>query len=91
VKDLPAALDGMTIAHVSDMHAGRFTRSSVLQKMIGAVNDLRCDLVLVTGDLINGATARAAGRHRHGARIRCAFRRLHGRGKSRPVHRARGI
>jgi len=55
VKDLPAALDGMTIAHVSDMHAGRFTRSSVLRKMIGAVNDLRCDLVLVTGDLINGA------------------------------------
>jgi hypothetical protein len=55
LKDLPPALDGMTIAHVSDMHAGRFTRSSVLRKMVGAVNDLRADVVLVTGDLINGA------------------------------------
>jgi hypothetical protein len=55
LQDLPPALDGLTIAHVSDMHAGRFTRSSVLREMIGAVNDLRCDVVLVTGDLINGA------------------------------------
>jgi len=55
LRDLPAALDGLTIAHVSDMHAGRFTRSAVLRKMIAAVNDLRSDLVLVTGDLINGA------------------------------------
>jgi len=55
IRDLPAALDGLTVAHVSDMHAGRFTRNAVLREMTGAVNDLRSDLVLVTGDLINGA------------------------------------
>jgi predicted MPP superfamily phosphohydrolase len=55
IRDLPAALDGVTIAHVSDMHAGRFTRSSVLREMTAGVNDLRSDLVLLTGDLINGA------------------------------------
>jgi predicted MPP superfamily phosphohydrolase len=55
VRDLPVALDGLTIAHVSDMHAGRFTRSAILREMIGAVNDLRSDLILLTGDLINGA------------------------------------
>jgi hypothetical protein len=55
IRDLPAALDGLTIAHVSDMHAGRFTRSAVLREMTDAVNDLRSDLILVTGDLINGA------------------------------------
>jgi predicted MPP superfamily phosphohydrolase len=55
IRDLPAALDGLTIAHVSDMHAGRFTRSAVLREMTAAVNDLRCELILVTGDLINGA------------------------------------
>jgi predicted MPP superfamily phosphohydrolase len=55
IRGLPAALDGLTIAHVSDMHAGRFTRSSVLREMTAAVNDLRSDLVLITGDLINGA------------------------------------
>jgi predicted MPP superfamily phosphohydrolase len=55
IRGLPAALDGLTIAHVSDMHAGRFTRSAVLHEMTAAVNDLRSELVLVTGDLINGA------------------------------------
>lgn len=55
VRGLPAALDGLTIAHVSDMHAGRFTRSAILREMTAAVNGLRSELVLVTGDLINGA------------------------------------
>jgi predicted MPP superfamily phosphohydrolase len=55
IRGLPAALDGLTIAHVSDMHAGRFTRSAVLREMTAAVNDLRSELVLLTGDLINGA------------------------------------
>ncbi len=55
IRGLPAALDGLTIAHVSDMHAGRFTRSAVLREMTAAVNDLRSELILVTGDLINGA------------------------------------
>jgi predicted MPP superfamily phosphohydrolase len=55
IRDLPSVLDGLTITHVSDMHAGRFTRSAVLREMTRAVNDLRSELVLVTGDLINGA------------------------------------
>jgi predicted MPP superfamily phosphohydrolase len=55
IRGLPEALDGLTIAHVSDMHAGRFTRSAVLRKMTAAANDLRAELILVTGDLINGA------------------------------------
>ena len=55
VPDLPQALDGLTIAHVTDLHAGRFTRGEVLSRIPAAVNDLRADLVLVTGDLINGS------------------------------------
>jgi predicted MPP superfamily phosphohydrolase len=55
MRSLPAVLDGLTIAHVSDMHAGRFTRSAILREMTAAVNDLRSELILVTGDLINGA------------------------------------
>lgn len=55
IRGLPPVLDGLTIAHVSDMHAGRFTRSTILREMTAAVNDLRSELILVTGDLINGA------------------------------------
>ena len=50
---LPRDLDGMTIAHVSDMHLGRLTSAPVLRAMVKTVNDLRTDLVLLTGDLIN--------------------------------------
>lgn len=51
--NLPAALDGMTIAHVSDTHVGRFTRGRILERIVQATNDLDADLVLFTGDLIN--------------------------------------
>jgi predicted MPP superfamily phosphohydrolase len=57
IRDLPPDLDGITIAHVSDMHVGRFTSGKVLRKLVDVVNDLRADLVLVTGDLINDALA----------------------------------
>jgi predicted MPP superfamily phosphohydrolase len=55
IVDLPKDLDGVTIAQVSDMHVGRFTSGRVLKKMVAAVNELRADLVLLTGDLINDA------------------------------------
>ena len=50
---LPAELDGMTIAHVSDLHVGRFTRARMLPAIADATNALKTDLVLLTGDLID--------------------------------------
>jgi predicted MPP superfamily phosphohydrolase len=55
IRQLPPELDGMTITQVSDMHVGRFTSGRVLRQMVSEVNELRSDLVLVTGDLINNA------------------------------------
>ena len=55
LPSLPPALDGLTIAHVTDLHVGQFTRGEVLDRIIRATNDLRADLVLYTGDLINFA------------------------------------
>jgi len=55
VTGLPPALDGLTIAHVTDVHIGRFTRSAVLERIVRTTNDLNADLVLLTGDLINFA------------------------------------
>jgi predicted MPP superfamily phosphohydrolase len=57
VASLPHDLDGLTIAHVSDIHVGRFTSGRVLRKMVDVTNSLRADLVLLTGDLINDALA----------------------------------
>jgi predicted MPP superfamily phosphohydrolase len=53
VPGLPAELAGMTIAHVSDLHIGRFTRPGMIERVADATNQLRADLVLFTGDLID--------------------------------------
>jgi predicted MPP superfamily phosphohydrolase len=53
IPALPPALDGITIAHVSDMHVGRLTCGRVLREMVNITNALRPDLVLLTGDLIH--------------------------------------
>lgn len=57
IVDLPAELEGMTIAQVSDIHVGRFTKGEVLEKTVRLVNEMQADLVLLTGDLINDALA----------------------------------
>jgi uncharacterized protein len=50
---LPQALDGITIAHLSDIHVGLLSSSQGLRQVVNTTNALRADLVLVTGDLID--------------------------------------
>jgi hypothetical protein len=57
VPRLPPALDGVTIAHVSDLHVGRFTHGEILRELVTRTNELRPDLVFFTGDLIDHALA----------------------------------
>ena len=42
---------------ISDMHVGRFTSGRVLREIVRVVNELRADLILLTGDLINDTLA----------------------------------
>jgi uncharacterized protein len=57
IVGLPSDLHGLTITQISDMHVGRFTSGRVLHEVVRVVNELRADLVLLTGDLINDAIA----------------------------------
>jgi uncharacterized protein len=53
LADLPEALDGLSIAHVTDVHVGRFTRGKVLERIVEETNRLNADVIALTGDLIN--------------------------------------
>ena len=53
IPNLPAPLDGLTIAQVSDLHVGVFTRGAILDRIVETSNQLEPDLVLLPGDLIN--------------------------------------
>jgi predicted MPP superfamily phosphohydrolase len=55
IAGLPSDLHGLTITQISDLHVGRFTSGRVLREVVRVVNELRADLVLFTGDLINDA------------------------------------
>lgn len=48
---LPAALDGLVIAHLSDLHVGERMPADPLDRAIDACNDARPDLVVITGDI----------------------------------------
>ncbi len=49
----PKGLDGFTIALVADVHAGVFSSQKMLNNIAAATNDLRAELILLGGDLIN--------------------------------------
>jgi predicted MPP superfamily phosphohydrolase len=53
LRQLPAHMDGMTIAHVSDTHVGKFTEPGMLNALADQINQLRADFAVMTGDLID--------------------------------------
>lgn len=53
IPGLPPELEGLTIAQVADCHVGEFTNGRTLLRIAEATNNLRPDLILMTGDLIN--------------------------------------
>ena len=57
VAGLPRALDGLTIAQISDLHAGSFFSPQPMREAVAILNELRPDLIAVTGDFVNGDAA----------------------------------
>lgn len=55
VPQLPPDLDGLTIAHVTDLHIGRFMPPALTGPMADATNAMGCDLIAFTGDVIDAS------------------------------------
>ncbi|MDR2124660.1 MAG: metallophosphoesterase [Desulfovibrio sp.] len=54
---LPAELDGLRIAHVSDLHIGPLLLRPWTEAVVEAVNGLKPDLAVLTGDIVDGLPA----------------------------------
>ena len=55
---LPRALDGLTIAHITDLHASDLFQPEWVEGVVQRVNALKADLVILTGDLVDGSLER---------------------------------
>jgi hypothetical protein len=53
IRNLPGALKGLRIVHISDIHSGSFNNASAVARAIDMINDQKPDLVFFTGDLVN--------------------------------------
>jgi len=54
MQKLPSRLSGFTIVHLSDLHLdGSFSKKR-LSRIVDRVNELKPDLVVITGDIIDG-------------------------------------
>jgi len=51
---LPSALEGLKIVQISDIHSGTWDSNKGVQKGIDLINAQQPDLILFTGDLVNG-------------------------------------
>lgn len=54
IDDLPPALDGMKVAVLSDLHVGPIRGAEFTRKVVRRTNAAKPDLVVLTGDLIDG-------------------------------------
>ena len=52
---LPAALDGLRVVHLSDLHIGDHLGAEELARHVERVNELAADVVCITGDLVDRA------------------------------------
>ncbi len=57
IANLPEALQGFTVAQISDIHVGPTIKTHYLQRIVDRVNSLNANMVAITGDLVDGSVA----------------------------------
>lgn len=61
IRDLPPALDGFRMVQLTDLHISRLMHGDWVREVVERSNALRPDLVVITGDLIDGSPQARAG------------------------------
>lgn len=52
IPNLPKAFEGKTITFLSDIHSGPFMDLQELKRIVGIVNDLHSDMIVIPGDFV---------------------------------------
>jgi len=60
INNLPAALEGLRIVQISDLHTGSFLLKEPVKNAVDLINRQQADLVFFTGDLVNSKAKEAA-------------------------------
>ena len=58
IPKLPTTLDGLTIVQLTDVHVGPFIGRGFIDRLVEQANALRPDVLVITGDLVDGDVAR---------------------------------
>jgi len=58
LKGLPKAFKGFNIVQISDLHLGQMMTGQTLERIVTQVNNLKPDLIAITGDLADGSAAK---------------------------------
>jgi uncharacterized protein len=70
---LPAALSGLTLAQISDLHVGPTIREKHVRRVVDMTNALRPDAIVITGDLVDGSVPELRRATEHLARLRARY------------------
>ena len=54
LRNLPASADGLVVAHLTDLHLGALIGERRLRSVIEQIDDMKPDIIAVTGDLVDG-------------------------------------
>lgn len=57
LRHAPAAWQGLRIAQISDIHIGPNLQREQLERFVGRVNETRADVICITGDIADNASA----------------------------------
>ncbi len=58
IRDLPRPLEGFTVVQLSDLHMEAHKPKKCVSRLVDRVNELKPDLVVLTGDLFDGDLCR---------------------------------
>ena len=53
VPYLPRSMEGLTVVQLSDLHVGPYIRERELRRLVSVTNQLRPDIIVITGDILD--------------------------------------